>query len=411
MKREPPRRRVPIRLVASALVVGAACLALAARPGGVEGAGDPVIVAAGDIACDPGDGSFNGGNGTATRCRERYTGQLLGGATAVLPLGDNQYEDGAYDKYLQSYETSWGWQKSITRPVAGNHEYRDSAASGYFRYFGAAAGPAGQGWYSYDIGSWHLVALNSECGFVGGCQPGSPEERWLAADLAATRRPCILAYWHRPRFSSGAVHGSDASFDAFWRDLYAARADVVLSAHDHEYERFGLQNPDAQADALGIREFIVGTGGASLYSFSTPLPNSEVRNASTYGVLRLTLHGASYDWQFVPEGGGGFTDSGTTDCHLTPTAASVVSLTSEPSSRGVLVRWRTASEAGLVGFNLYRQTSRLVRLNRRLIAARGNAGGGTYAWLDRAPGAKARYRLEAIELRGRHRWLASTSRG
>ena len=207
--------------------------------------------------------------------------------------------------------------KPITHPAPGNHEYGTSGAAGYFSYFGAAAGPAGLGYYSYDIGTWHLISLNSNCGSVGGCNPGSPQETWLKADLAAHAGRCTLAYWHHPHFTSGP-HGNDdgGGTGAFWDDLYASGADVVLNGHDHDYERFGLQTPTGAPDpAHGIREFVVGTGGRSHYSFKSPQPNSEVRNQDTFGVLVLTLHPASYDWRFVPVAGKTFTDAGTTGCH------------------------------------------------------------------------------------------------
>jgi len=266
-------------------------------------------MAAGDIACQPGSSV------TATRCHQRQTSSLLDDPKldAVLTLGDNQYEDAKYSEFTGqgAYSATWGRKKSITHPTPGNHEYHLSGASGYFDYFGAAAGERGKGYYSLDLGSWHLVALNSEI----STSTGSTQEQWLRRDLRATSKPCILAYWHRPRFSSGS-HGGSTSVSALWQTLYRARADVILSAHDHDYERFALQNPSGQADANGIREFVVGTGGAGHSSFSSTIAaNSQARNASTYGVLKLTLHASGYNWQFVPERGATFTDSGSTGCH------------------------------------------------------------------------------------------------
>jgi hypothetical protein len=278
---------------------------------------DPVIAAAGDIACDPDISAFNAGNGTRAACRQRYTADLLTAGTyaAVLVLGDIQYEIGELDDFRRSYAHSWGQVKDITYPVPGNHEYSTPRAAGYFAYFGARAGDPTRGYYSFDVGSWHLIALNSNCGAVGGCGRGSPQERWLRSDLAAHDTMCTLAYWHHPRFSSG-LHGDDETYDAFWRALYAARADVVLAGHDHDYERFAPQSPSGKADeARGIREFVVGTGGRSRYPFRLPRPNSEVRNFGTFGVLALTLHASSYDWRFVPEEGKTFADSGRGDCH------------------------------------------------------------------------------------------------
>jgi hypothetical protein len=287
---------------------------------------DPVIAAAGDIACDPADRNFNGGLGTATKCRHRYTSDRLadGGLAGVLALGDLQYECGGASAFLQSYDPTWGRVKSITHPAPGNHEYNEGGgtncdtsghASGYYGYFGAAAGDPTKGYYSYDIGGWHVIALNSNCDRIGGCQAGSPEEQWLAADLAAHPATCVLAYWHHPRFTSDAA-GGNPDVTAFWQDLYAAGADVVLNGHAHNYERFALQDPSANADpANGIREFVVGTGGESFSSFSPPLPNTQIRDGKTFGVLELTLHPSGYDWKFIAETGAAFTDAGSTPCH------------------------------------------------------------------------------------------------
>jgi hypothetical protein len=281
--------------------------------------GDPMIAAAGDIACDPASTSFNGGNGTTNNCRQKAVSDLFVGKnfTAVLALGDTQYQDGSLTKFQQSFDPSWGRAKSIIRPAVGNHEYLTAGASGYYNYFGDAAGDATKGYYSYDVGAWHIVALNSNCSQVGGCGAGSAQEEWLKADLAAHPSMCTLAYWHHPRFSSGA-HGSDTTYDAFWKDLYAAGAEIVLTGHDHVYERFAPQNANGAADSNGIQEFVVGTGGQSHSAFISIEPNSVVRNADTYGILQLTLHATSYDWQFIPEAGKTFTDSGTMNCHGTP---------------------------------------------------------------------------------------------
>ncbi len=273
----------------------------------------PVIAAAGDIACDPASSAFNGGNGTATQCRQKYTSNSLVNARfrAVLPLGDTQYENGAYDKYLQSYHPTWGRVKTVTRPATGNHEYKTSGAAGYFRYFGSAAGDPSKGYYSYDLGNWHIIALNSSIAH----DAASAQVKWLQNDLAASSKPCTLAYLHHPRWSSGP-HGNDTSVGPFWNALYAAKAEVVLGGHDHTYERFAPQSPSGAADSSnGIREFVVGTGGKTLYNFPSIKPNSQARNNTTYGVLMLKLQSSSYSWRFVPEAGGTFTDSGTTACH------------------------------------------------------------------------------------------------
>ena len=280
-------------------------------------AADPVIAAAGDIAC-------SSTTPTATKCRQRATSDLLvnSGLSAVLTLGDLQYQNATLSSFIKSYEPTWGRVKPITFPAAGNHEYKTAGAKGYFDYFNGAqystgrAGDRDKGYYSFDIGTWHLIALNSgdHCVPVE-CGKGSPQEQWLRADLAAHPAKCTLAFWHHPRFNSG--HGSNATeMQALFQALYDADADVVLGGHAHDYERFARQNPAGKLDAArGIRQFVVGTGGAFFTSLSTTKPNSQVRNASTYGVLMLTLHPNSYDWRFVPEAGKSFTDSGTDSCH------------------------------------------------------------------------------------------------
>lgn len=263
---------------------------------------------AGDIACEPGSGA------TATSCRHKYTSDLLSGADAVVTFGDNQYEDGALSKFQQSYDPTWGRFKSITHPSIGNHEYI-SGALGYFDYFGAAAGPRLTGYYSFDIGGWHFVALNSQCSSVGGCGPGSPQYEWLRADLAASTAPCTAAYWHHPRFSSGQ-YGNDADYAGFWQLLYEDGAEIVMGGHDHNYQRYAPQTPTGtRDDARGIRQFVVGTGGKSHYAVDASGTNREAANGTTFGVLRLTLSSSGYDWKFVPEAGKTYTDSGSGSCH------------------------------------------------------------------------------------------------
>jgi acid phosphatase type 7 len=278
---------------------------------------DPVIAAAGDIACDLGDPNPGDESTSTENCHMQATSDLLVGENlaAVLPLGDNQYEDGTLAKFQKYYALTWGRLMAISHPVAGNHEYESDGAAGYYSYFGASAGDKTKGYYSFDIGRWHLIALNANCSAIGGCQAGSPQEIWLRADLAAHPAVCTLAYWHQPRFSS-ALHGNNADTSAFWEDLYQSGAEIVLNGHDHDYERFAPQTPKAIADSKhGIREFVVGTGGRSLYPFMTSQPNSEVQNDQTYGVLKLTLHPQGYSWKFVPEKAKTFTDSGNGTCH------------------------------------------------------------------------------------------------
>jgi len=289
-------------------------------------AADPVIAAAGDIACDPASSSFKGGFGSGRSCRQRYVSDLLVGAglSAVLALGDVQYACGSLGAFMQSYDRSWGRVKAITRPAVGNHEHLTSGgtgcdasntgAAGYYNYFGAAAGPRGKGYYSYDIGSWHLIALNTNCTAAGGCGASSPQGRWLAADLAANRRTCTLAYWHIPLYSSGGRAYPNSK--SFWQQLHAAGADVVLSAHDHIYERFAPQDADARRDdRRGITQFSVGTGGANHTTLPQFAVNSIVRDMTSFGVLKMALHPTGYTWQFVPEAGAQFRDWGSRRCN------------------------------------------------------------------------------------------------
>jgi hypothetical protein len=279
--------------------------------------GGTVVVAVGDIACDPKDAGFKGGNGTASSCRQRATSDLAIGLkpAAVLALGDLQYEVGRLSAFKESYDATWGRLKKITYPAPGNHEYGTGVTRGYFEYFGAQAGPSGKGYYSADVAGWHLVALNSNCAQIGGCQRGSAQEKWLRADLKAHPAACTIAIWHHPRWSSG-LHGSSATVDGLWRALAEAGADVVLVGHDHHYERFSPMNADGAVDkATGMREFVVGTGGRSLYPVLGATKNSEVRETQTFGVLKLTLRPNAYDWAFVPVVGSSFTDSGSGSCH------------------------------------------------------------------------------------------------
>lgn len=281
----------------------------------------PVVAAAGDMVCDP--NSPNRRHKVPGTCLDKETSDLLVSREldAVLTLGDNQYETGALSAFRSSYDRTWGRVKAITRPTVGNHEYLTAGAAGYFDYFNGPgrsqgrAGRRGEGWYSFDVGGWHLVALNSICDEVGGCEAGSPQLEWLKADLAAHPAQCTLAYWHHPRFSSG-IPGSNVRTDPFWRVLYEAGADVVLTGHSHDYERFARQTPDAQRDdARGIRQFVVGTGGKNNYPFGSVVTNSEVRDARTSGVLLLTLRPTGYDWRFAPVPGGLLRDSGSGACH------------------------------------------------------------------------------------------------
>lgn len=277
-----------------------------AKPSSAAAANDQtaVLVGAGDISdcTDP-----TGAEATA-KLLEKIPG-------TVFAAGDLAYPDGSKANF-ECYDKTWGRVKSRTRPAPGNHEFHSSGATPYFEYFGAAAGDPKHGYYSYELGSWHIIVLNSECKDVGGCDSGSAQEKWLRADLAAHPVACTLAYWHKPLFSSGNAHGNDLTVKPLWQALYEANADVIIGGHDHDYERFAPQNPEGVADSKrGIREFVVGTGGKNHRPFGEPRPNSESRDATAFGVLKLTLKPNSYEWQFMPEAGKSFTDSGSGNCH------------------------------------------------------------------------------------------------
>lgn len=265
---------------------------------------DPIFVGAGDIA--------NCGTD-----EDEATAKLLDVITGTIyTLGDNAYPDGTAANFADCFGPTWGRHLARMKPVPGNHDYHVTGAAGYYSYFGAAASPQEvnctsdcKGYYSYDLGAWHIIALNSEI----EVKAGSAQEQWLRQDLAAHPAACTLAYWHKPRFSSGE-HQNDADFHAFWVALYEAGVDVVLNGHDHNYERFAPQNPGGQADPDGIREFVVGTGGTGQRAFSRIQPNSEVRFTDSWGVLQVTLHETSYDWQFIPIAGQNFQDSGSSAC-------------------------------------------------------------------------------------------------
>lgn len=260
---------------------------------------DPVLVGAGDIATCSGSG-------------DDATANLLDSlAGTVITLGDNAYDSGTSTEFANCYNPTWGRDKSRTKPAAGNHDYVTSGAAGYFSYFGAAAGDPARGYYSYNLGAWHIIVLNSEINNAAG----SPQETWLRQDLAANPAACTLAYWHKPLFSSGSTHGSNPGMKALWQALSDYHADVVLNGHEHNYERFAPQTADGVASATGMREFVVGTGGKSHYPFGTILANSQVRNSDTYGVIKFSLHANNYDWQFIPVAGATFSDSGSATCN------------------------------------------------------------------------------------------------
>ena len=248
---------------------------------------------------------------------DEATAALLGtNAGTILIPGDIAYDNGSTSDFNNCFNPSWGPYKSRMKPAPGNHEYNTAGAAGYFAYFGAAAGDPAKGYYAYDLGAWRMYSLNSNCSATGGCAAGSAQEQWLRADLAANPRTCVGAYWHHPRYSSGE-HGSSTTTQALYQALYDFNADLILTGHDHDYERFAPQTATGVADSTrGIRQFVVGTGGRSHYPFPGAIAaNSEARNADTYGLLKLSLSASGYSWQFLPQAGSTFADTGSTACH------------------------------------------------------------------------------------------------
>jgi hypothetical protein len=316
-----------------------------------------VVAAAGDIA----DCTASGVPTASTEATAALLDAIV--PDGVLTLGDNAYESGTIDEFLCAYDPTWGRHLARTYPSPGNREYRTPGAAGHFQYFGARAGDPAKGYYSFDLGSWHLVSLNSNCSEIGGCDAGSPQEQWLRQDLAATAAPCILGFFHHARFSS--VAGTRSSMLAFWQAFYDYGGDVVLSGHDHVYERFAPQTPDGTLDtAQGIREFVVGTGGKSLTSFQTLQPNSEARNNTDFGVLKLVLGTDGYEWAFVPEAGGTFTDSGSDPCHAAPAdttpPSSPANLVATGTSDTIELTWNASSDnVGVAAYDVYRDGSLL----------------------------------------------------
>jgi len=288
------------RSVAVNLVIVSVLLVPLIRPIGAR-ATDPVITAAGDIAQQ----------GEPSR-PQRQTARLVRsiGPTVALTLGDNQYPDGELADFQASYDPTWGRFKKITRPVPGNHEYRVAGADGYFDYFGRRAHRSNGGYYSYDLGAWHLVAVNSRLGRISDAQL-----RWIGRDLRRSDARCELAYWHEPRWSSGTTHGSNDALGDLWSVLFKGGVDVVLNGHEHNYERFAPLTPgDRRAPRTGIREFVVGTGGAATYPFADPITGSQVRITGVHGVLKMKLHPRGYEWAFIRTGGK-VLDSGRDRCH------------------------------------------------------------------------------------------------
>jgi peptidoglycan/xylan/chitin deacetylase (PgdA/CDA1 family) len=304
---------------------------------------DPIVGSAGDIACDPIAAAFNNGFGTAGDCVAAATAGLLTGIDAVLPLGDNQYNCGGLTAFEQAYGPTWGVKKSITYPVPGDKDYTTTGGTGcpstpglgYQQYFSSSGGLLGSpvpsvvnvnastAYYSYNLGSWHIIALNtSPCvlNTPSFCAAGSAQDLWLQNDLAHDTAACTLAYYQNPRFASTASgSGGDSIMQQLWQDLYNGGADVVLNGDSHWYERFAPLNASGVIDnAHGVQEFIVGTGGAGLEPPGTEVPTSQVLNGTTHGIIKMTLHNGSYSWQFINDGESTFTDSGSASCHAKP---------------------------------------------------------------------------------------------
>jgi len=283
------------------------------------GSGSPsyLIVAAGDVACDPSNDEYNGGRGTRTWCRQRDTAEVVKriDPDLVVALGDLQYDDGTLRKFRRVYDRSWGDFKRATWPVPGNHEYYVRRAQGFFDYFDSSV--SSRGWSSRDIDpvGWHVVGLDSNCELHVNCKPGSPEHDWLEADLTASTAECTLAFMHHPRFSSGP-HGNDRSVAPLFEVLYEHGVDLLLVGHDHIYERFAPLKPNGDRDAdAGIRQITVGTGGGQHYWIERRQPHSVVRNTDRFGVLKVTLEPGSYSWKFAGISGSKFSDSGSDTCH------------------------------------------------------------------------------------------------
>ena len=341
----------------------------------------PVIMAAGDIACS------SEATAPGAACKQQATSDLILASRPdiVLALGDNQYECGKLSQFETTFDSTWGRFKAILRPVPGNHEYNNDdsnnrkicgdvapGAQGYWTYFGSVAHPADptctvwcEGYYSYDVGSWHIIALDSNCSVImGGCGKDSPEVAWLRADLESHTSECTLAYWHHPRFSSGE-HGNNDTVQPFWKALYDAGADLVLVGHDHDYERFAPLDDEGRVDTQhGIREFVVGTGGKNHYGFGTEIdPASQARSADTFGALKLVLQPDGYDWRFLPIQGETFSDSGHGQCHGAPSPVG------SPAAPGTPTTFRTGTKLHVPPPGVATRTCGCTEPARPLVAA------------------------------------------
>jgi chitodextrinase len=398
-----------LALVAACGLAGATAVAVpappsAASPATITLASDPTLAAAGDII----------GDCTTSPCGYQQTAAAVTSLnpTTVLGLGDISNLSGAASDYTGPFNSSWGVFKALIHPVPGNHDYGAAKAVNFFNYFGSAANPP-LGYYSFDLGTWHIIAINSNCSQVGGCQAGSAQEQWLKNDLAQHPAACTLAFWHHPRYSSG-YGGNNTSMTDVFQDLYDARADVVLSGHSHDYERFAPQNNAGQLDtANGITQFVVGTGGSFFTGFSTIQPNSVARNNNTFGVLSMTLGASSYSYKFVPVAGGTFTDSGSATCHRgggggdtsPPTAPAGLTATAT-SSTSVSLGWTASTDnVGVTGYRVYRGAG---GATPSLLAT---VGGTQTAYTDTSAAAATSYtyQVSAIDAAGNESQRASAS--
>jgi hypothetical protein len=391
----------------SLLLLALACAALCL---GVTGtAFGAVVYVAGDIACDPTDSAFNTngpGLGSASRCAQMRTSNSMidQPADAIIALGDLQYDSGSLSNFNAVYDPSWGRLKSITRPVIGNHEGTSSTGgAGYCSYFGSAAHcnasgrQGGAAYYSFDVGAWHVVVVNSNCTAAGGCDVNSPQYRWLADDLQTKSRPCTMAVWHHPRWSSGH-DGSNTFMHPIWQLFHASGGDLVLAGHSHDYERFAPLDGDGAVNATtGMRSFVVGTGGAFFTGVSGAATGSQVRQNTTFGILKLVLNATSYSWRFVPEAGRTFTDSGSQACRTgagsdstPPSAPTGLAVTNATASQ-VDLKWNAATDN--VGVTQY-------RVVRNGTLAGTTNGGLTFSDTAVSPSSSYSYTVEAVDAVG-----------
>jgi len=368
-----------LRFVVTATNADGSDTATSAPFGLVTAEGEIVIAAAGDIA-------------GCTWSTDEATAQLLDSIAlnSVLTLGDNAYPDGAEVEFTGCYDPTWGRHKAMTYPSVGNHDYHQLAASGYFNYFGAAAGDPTKGYYAFDLGTWRFYALNSNCSVVP-CFVGSAQEQWLRADLAANPRTCTAAFMHHPRFASGesGARRDNPSMGALHQAFYDASGDLWLTGHNHQYERLTRLSPTGAIDLeQGIRHFVAGTGGAGLYVFGPPITGSEVRGA-THGVLKLTLRAGGYDWEFVPVPGSSFTDSGTDVCGAAPPdttpPSDPTSLTTTSTGAGnVGLSWEASTDFSAVVYDVYRDAQLLATTETTSYTDTSAVSGATYDYFLQA---------------------------